>query len=336
MIPILIIRFMFFFFFKQKTAYEITTGDWSSDVCSSDLTPSSTSTRNSTTSLAATAASTWVRMARLSWSCAPGTIPPVSTSQNRRPFHSAAPKCRSRVTPGLASTIASRPPMSRLNSVDLPTLGRPMMATVGCPSSLPHPERGTRKWERGTRGKGTCSAFRVPRSEFTQDVRKVIRQVQGKGYSRRELVGADVVYEHQVVVHGLGWQQDEVQVRPSREGPLDRRRRQQPRRRHRAAEQRVLDHDQLEAASGGGRGIGEHLRHERPHRSPRHHADPPARPVGEPIERRHNARLEITHRAHAVLALIELTIPCCLRERLSCLEVEIVRAIAPRPAPLHE
>src|SRR5216117_3012793 len=29
---------MFFFFFKQKTAYEIRKGDWSSDVCSSDLT----------------------------------------------------------------------------------------------------------------------------------------------------------------------------------------------------------------------------------------------------------------------------------------------------------
>src|SRR6059036_1639125 len=29
--------FPFFFFFKQKTAYEITYGDWSSDVCSSDL-----------------------------------------------------------------------------------------------------------------------------------------------------------------------------------------------------------------------------------------------------------------------------------------------------------
>src|SRR6187431_300480 len=27
----------FFFFFKQKTAYEITVRDWSSDVCSSDL-----------------------------------------------------------------------------------------------------------------------------------------------------------------------------------------------------------------------------------------------------------------------------------------------------------
>jgi len=30
-----------FFFFKQKTAYEIIAGDWSSDVCSSDLTANS-------------------------------------------------------------------------------------------------------------------------------------------------------------------------------------------------------------------------------------------------------------------------------------------------------
>src|SRR5216117_2283886 len=30
-------RRMLFFFFKQKTAYEIRKGDWSSDVCSSDL-----------------------------------------------------------------------------------------------------------------------------------------------------------------------------------------------------------------------------------------------------------------------------------------------------------
>src|SRR3546814_11799480 len=34
---------MFFFFFKQKTAYEVRISDWSSDVCSSDLTdPSGT------------------------------------------------------------------------------------------------------------------------------------------------------------------------------------------------------------------------------------------------------------------------------------------------------
>src|SRR3546814_3396921 len=30
--------FTFFFFFKQKTAYEMRISDWSSDVCSSDLT----------------------------------------------------------------------------------------------------------------------------------------------------------------------------------------------------------------------------------------------------------------------------------------------------------
>src|SRR3546814_14083201 len=30
-------RIVFFFFFKQKTAYELRISDWSSDVCSSDL-----------------------------------------------------------------------------------------------------------------------------------------------------------------------------------------------------------------------------------------------------------------------------------------------------------
>src|SRR3546814_6365188 len=31
--------FLWFFFFKQKTAYELRISDWSSDVCSSDLDP---------------------------------------------------------------------------------------------------------------------------------------------------------------------------------------------------------------------------------------------------------------------------------------------------------
>src|SRR3546814_7386808 len=30
-------QYCFFFFFKQKTAYEVRISDWSSDVCSSDL-----------------------------------------------------------------------------------------------------------------------------------------------------------------------------------------------------------------------------------------------------------------------------------------------------------
>src|SRR3546814_8612862 len=32
-----VFRVVFFFFFKQKTAYEMRISDWSSDVCSSDL-----------------------------------------------------------------------------------------------------------------------------------------------------------------------------------------------------------------------------------------------------------------------------------------------------------
>src|SRR3546814_3639193 len=35
----------FFFFFKQKTAYEMRISDWSSDVCSSDLNAASVSIR---------------------------------------------------------------------------------------------------------------------------------------------------------------------------------------------------------------------------------------------------------------------------------------------------
>src|SRR3546814_8368085 len=34
---IVFLVFTFFFFFKQKTAYEMRISDWSSDVCSSDL-----------------------------------------------------------------------------------------------------------------------------------------------------------------------------------------------------------------------------------------------------------------------------------------------------------
>src|SRR3546814_1519925 len=33
----ILLKFFFFLFFKQKTAYEMRISDWSSDVCSSDL-----------------------------------------------------------------------------------------------------------------------------------------------------------------------------------------------------------------------------------------------------------------------------------------------------------
>src|SRR3546814_8796449 len=37
--------FVFYFFFKQKTAYEMRISDWSSDVCSSDLRPRGTGSK---------------------------------------------------------------------------------------------------------------------------------------------------------------------------------------------------------------------------------------------------------------------------------------------------
>src|SRR5216110_4070802 len=40
------IKFLKFFFFKQKTAYDISSRDWSSDVCSSDLASDGEHTRS--------------------------------------------------------------------------------------------------------------------------------------------------------------------------------------------------------------------------------------------------------------------------------------------------
>ena len=61
--------------------------------------------------------------------------PPVSIIMNLRPPHSHSYCTRSRVTPGVSSTIASRRPINRLIKVDLPTLGRPKIATIGKPNN---------------------------------------------------------------------------------------------------------------------------------------------------------------------------------------------------------
>ena len=57
--------------------------------------------------------------------------PPVSMSRNSQPCQSTATSLRSRVTPGRASTMAALRPAILLSKVDLPTLGRPTMATLG-------------------------------------------------------------------------------------------------------------------------------------------------------------------------------------------------------------
>ena len=59
------------------------------------------------------------------------STPPVSTSAKATPFHSQSSALRSRVTPASRWTTASRPPASRLTSVDLPTLGKPTTAICG-------------------------------------------------------------------------------------------------------------------------------------------------------------------------------------------------------------
>src|SRR5213082_3733551 len=69
-----------FFFFKQKPAYEIVSGDWSSDVCSSDL--SSTGTSGSAEAPATIAARV----------CA-------SRSEERRVGKECLTQCRSRWSP---------------------------------------------------------------------------------------------------------------------------------------------------------------------------------------------------------------------------------------------
>ena len=69
------------------------------------------------------------RPARLSGE--PCSRPAVSITRNSVGPSRQTPSIRSRVTPGVSSTIACRRPTSRLNRVDLPTFGRPRIATVG-------------------------------------------------------------------------------------------------------------------------------------------------------------------------------------------------------------
>ena len=57
--------------------------------------------------------------------------PPVSMSLSAWPVHSVSTTLRSRVTPGVSWTTATRVPVRRLISVDLPALGTPTTAKVG-------------------------------------------------------------------------------------------------------------------------------------------------------------------------------------------------------------
>ena len=92
--------------------------------------PARASTTKSTRSASPTASRACCAIARVSGAGSAMSTPPVSTSTKRLPVHSQTSSFRSRVTPGLSCTTAARVSVSRLTSVDLPTLGKPMIATA--------------------------------------------------------------------------------------------------------------------------------------------------------------------------------------------------------------
>src|SRR3546814_19546795 len=85
-----------FFFFKQKTAYEMRISDWSSDVCSSDLTNFSPASPTRWTALRP--------RRRLRLTCQP--LPPISGLAP--PFSRWPPSLQFLMTYSLALTLRSR------------------------------------------------------------------------------------------------------------------------------------------------------------------------------------------------------------------------------------
>src|SRR5262245_32309724 len=102
----------------------------SANARSAGVDPARASIRNITASATAIAAAvcSCMRPVRL-WGAA-SSRPAVSMAVKVRSPSRACASRRSRVTPGRSSTSARRLPTRRLNSVDLPTFGRPTMATV--------------------------------------------------------------------------------------------------------------------------------------------------------------------------------------------------------------
>src|SRR3984957_10058069 len=97
-------------------------------------------TRAATTNRTAPGRSTAPRASSATWAarpCARSSQPPVSTSVNDRPRQFASYVTRALVTPGTSCTTACRAPRMRLTRVDLPTLGRPTTARIGCPVGPP-------------------------------------------------------------------------------------------------------------------------------------------------------------------------------------------------------
>src|SRR6185312_9249295 len=127
--------------------------------------PVRASMTNSTRSASATADAAPARMRPARVSGAASSSPAVSISLTVRPRSSASASFRSRVTPGVSATRASRRPARRLNSVDFPTLGRPAITTTGSmiPSDdVPRPDTLSRSYGPGPRWAASTALSRPP------------------------------------------------------------------------------------------------------------------------------------------------------------------------------
>ena len=126
-------------------------------------------------------------------SCGSTSSPPVSTIRNRRPFQSASPYSRSRVVRARSSTIAARPPTTRLNSVLLPTFGLPTIATIGRPLATVAPPswRPGARWCWGARscGRPASPRARTPRLPWPPHSRVTSASPPARGSASRRRAG---------------------------------------------------------------------------------------------------------------------------------------------------
>src|SRR3546814_2888043 len=96
--------FVGFFFFKQKTAYEMRISDWSSDVCSSDLTLPETrleSYYDDPSKVGIVVAMVWAVFAMFigDWVAWLLAFPDLTRSEERRVGKECVSTCRSRWSP---------------------------------------------------------------------------------------------------------------------------------------------------------------------------------------------------------------------------------------------
>ncbi len=109
-------------------------------VASAAVTPSVASSTSRATSAASRCrrAITTLIFSAIRWVLPLRRMPAVSTNRSWLPSNSTTSSTASRVVPAMGETMARSVPVSAFSSVDLPTLGRPMMATeVSCCSNSP-------------------------------------------------------------------------------------------------------------------------------------------------------------------------------------------------------